>query len=429
MAGIKDAMNKGNGRVEIKGWVYRERKSNKFIFLVIRDSDDIIQCVVKRDSVSDKIWNATEKILVESSVVLKGEIKEDSRAPTGFEISVSDLEVVHYAEDFPINKDPSPEYLLDIRHLSLRTRKITAVMKIRSTVFGAIHEYYRKLGYYEYQSPSLISNPAEGGSSLFEVKYFDKKMFLTQTWQLYAEAGIFALEKIYTLAPSFRAEKSKTARHLTEYWHAEVEAAWMDLNGLQDLAEGLIKHIVFKVLEVNKKELEILGRDYRDLEPTANKGFPRITYDQALKLLKEKFDFEIEWGKDLRTIEEDKLSSLYDTPVIITRYPKEVKAFYMKQDPENSKVVLCFDLIGPEGYGELIGASQREESIDELKAKLKKEGEDPKKYEWYLDTRKYGSVPHSGFGMGVERVVSWICKLDSIKDAIAFPRTIYRVLP
>jgi len=425
---VKEAMEKGKGKVSIRGWVYRERKSNQYIFLVIRDYSDIIQCVIKKENVSEKIWKAAEKILIESSVMLSGTIKEDTRAPTGYEIQVEDLEVVHYAENFPVAEGQSYEYLLDVRHLWLRSRKLTAVLKIRNTVFGAIHEYFRSLGYYEFHSPSIIGQAAEGGSTLFKIDYFGKEAYLTQTWQLYAEAAIFSLEKIYTIAPSFRAERSKTSRHLTEYWHAEVEAAWLEFEGIQDLGEGLIKHIVQKVLENNKEELKILERDVKKLEPVLKKKFPRVTYDDVLKIL-EKKNIEIPWGKDLRTIEEDKLSEEFDTPIIVTRYPKEVKAFYMKEDPKNPKVVLGYDMIGPEGYGELIGGSQRETSIEEMERKLKEEGADPSKYGWYLDTRRYGSVPHSGFGMGVERVVSWICGLDNIKDAIPFPRTMTRINP
>ncbi len=366
---IKEAMEKVKGKVKIRGWVYRERKSNKFIFLVVRDASDIIQCVIKKEKIAEALWDAAKKALIETSLELTGTIKKDERAPTGFEIEISDLKIINYAEAFPITKNQSHEFLLDIRHLWIRSRKLTAVLKIRSTIFGAIHEYFRELGYYEFQSPSIITNAAEGGSSLFKIDYFGKEAYLTQTWQLYAEAAIFALEKIYTIAPSFRAEKSKTSRHLTEYWHAEVEAAWLDFEGLQDLAEGLIKHIVKKVLEKHKEDLKILGRNITKLEIVKKKDFPRITYDDVLKILKEKKKMEVVWGKDLRTIEEDKLSEEYDTPIIVTRYPKEVKAFYMKEDPKNSKVVLGYDMIAPEGYGELIGASEREVSIKELERK------------------------------------------------------------
>lgn len=426
---IQEAIEKRKGEVAIRGWVHRERGSNNMKFIVLRDSSNIIQCVLERKNF-EKQWEEIDKIKIESSLEIVGEVKEDKRAPTGFEVQVKKINIIQIAEDFPINKDLNEELLGDRRHLWLRSRKMTAVMKIRSTVFNAIHEYFRKNGFYEYQSPIFQSVQCEGGSTLFNVDYFGKKgVFLAQTWQLYAEPAIFALEKIYTLAPSFRAEESKTSRHLTEYWHAEMEVAWASFKDIQDYGEGLIKHVIKKVLEENKLELNILERDIKKLEPTLKKPFPRITYDEALKILKDKFKLKIPWGKDLRTIEEDKLSELYDTPIIVTNYPKEVKAFYMKETEGNSKVVNGCDFIGPEGYGELIGGSEREADPDKIKKRLLEMGEKLEQYSFYLDTRKYGSVPHGGFGMGVERVISWICGLDTIKDAIAFPRTMIRVTP
>ncbi len=426
---IQEAIEKRKGEIAIRGWVHRERGSNNMKFIVLRDSSNIIQCVLERKNF-EKQWEEIDKIKIESSLEIVGEVKEDKRAPTGFEVQVKKINIIQIAEDFPINKDLNEELLGDRRHLWLRSRKMTAVMKIRSTVFNAIHEYFRKNRFYEYQSPIFQSVQCEGGSTLFNVDYFGKKgVFLAQTWQLYAEPAIFALEKIYTLAPSFRAEESKTSRHLTEYWHAEMEVAWATFKDIQDYGEGLIKNIVKKVLEENKLELNILERDVKKLEPTLKKPFPRITYDEALKILKDKFKLKIPWGKDLRTIEEDKLSELYDTPIIVTNYPKEVKAFYMKETEGNSKVVNGCDFIGPEGYGELIGGSEREADPDKIKKRLLEMGEKLEQYSFYLDTRKYGSVPHGGFGMGVERVISWICGLDTIKDAIAFPRTMIRVTP
>lgn len=432
---IKEAMDscKKNGdktKIAIRGWVYRERGSNKLKFIVLRDSTNIIQCVLECQRFSEEIWKEIDKLKIESSVEIFGEIKEEKRAPTGYEVSVDKINIIQIAEEFPINKDLNEELLGDRRHLWLRSRKMTSILKIRSTVFGAIHEYFRENGFYEYQSPIFQSVQAEGGSTLFNVDYFGRKgVFLAQTWQLYAEPAIFSLEKIYTIAPSFRAEKSQTARHLTEYWHAEMEVAWASFKDIQDYGEGLIKHIVKKVLENNKEELEILGRDIKKLEPTANKKFPRMTYDDALKILDEKFNMKIEWGKDLRTIEEDKLSQLYDTPIIVTNYPKEVKAFYMKESQGDPRVVNGCDFIGPEGYGELIGGSERESDPEKIIKKLKDSGENPENYNFYLDTRKYGTVPHGGFGMGVERIVSWISGLTTIKDAIPFPRTVARTSP
>ncbi|MFH1637363.1 MAG: asparagine--tRNA ligase [Candidatus Woesearchaeota archaeon] len=426
---IQEAIGKCSGEIAIRGWVYRERKLKDKIFIVLRDSSNILQCIIKKEEVSNEEWDTAEKMLIESSVEIEGSIKEDSRAPTGYEVHVTRLTLIGASDVFPITKDQSKEFLADNRHLWLRSRKMTAVLKIRSTIFGAIHEYFRSNGFYEFQSPIFQSTQCEGGSTLFPVKYFGEKLYLTQTWQLQAEAGIFALENIYCVAPSFRAEKSKTSRHLTEYWHAEMEIVWDGFDKLQDYGEELIKFIVKKVLETNIGELEVLKRDVEKLKITLEKPFPRMTYTEALDILKEKCSMDVVWGKDLRTIEEDKIMEHYDTPIIVTNYPKEVKAFYMREDPEDPKVVLGYDMLAPEGYGEIIGASEREPDMENIKARLREQGEDPKNYGFYLDTRKYGSVPHAGFGMGVERVVSWICGLDNIKDAIAFPRTMTRYYP
>jgi asparaginyl-tRNA synthetase len=425
---ISEAIRKGKGKVAVRGWIHRERGSNKMKFIVLRDTTNIIQCVLPFEKFK-KQWDDIDKLQIESSVEIEGTIKSDKRAPTGFEIAVEKVNIIGLSNEFPINKDLNEELLGDRRHLWLRSRKMTSILKIRDTVLSALREHWHKKGFYEYHSPTLIGMQCEGGATLFDVNYFGKKLHLAQTWQLHAEPGIFGLEKIFTIQPSFRAEKSKTSRHLTEYWHAEMEAAWEDFNYLQDDAEEAIKHVVSEVLKKNKEELKVLERDTKKLEPVLKKKFPRMSYDEALKILKEKKNMKVTWGKDLRTIEEDKLSELYDTPVIVTHYPKIVKAFYMKEDPKNPKVVLGFDMIGPEGYGELIGASQREESIDKLKENLKAQGEKPEEYEFYFDTRRYGSVPHGGYGLGVERVIAWICKLDTIKDAIAFPRTMTRYYP
>ncbi len=427
---IKEAIKKGEGVAHLRGWVYRLRDQKTDVFITIRDETGIIQVVVSEDKVKPEVFQDAKKLTIESFFSVEGELKKDDRAPGGYELKVKDLEIVSIAETYPISKDFSEEFLLDVRHLWLRSRKMSAILKIRSTIFGAIHEYFRSKDFYEYQSPILQSVQCEGGSTLFEVPYFEKKgVFLAQTWQLYAEPAIFALGKIYTIAPSFRAEKSKTSRHLTEYWHAEMEGAWIDFDELQDYGEGLLKHVIKRVLEKHREELEILKRDIKKLETAISKPFVRMTYSDALQILKEKEGMEVEWGKDLRTIEEDKLSKMYDTFLLISRYPKEVKAFYMKEDPEDPRVVLGFDCIGPEGYGEIIGASEREPSLEKLKEKLLAQGEKIEHYEFYLDTRRYGSVPHSGFGMGVERLISYIIGAESIKDAIPFPRTMVRYKP
>tara|TARA_Y100000310_G_scaffold345531_1_gene466084 strand:- start:17276 stop:18568 length:1293 start_codon:yes stop_codon:yes gene_type:complete len=425
---VQQAINKGKGKVSLQGWIHRERGSNKLKFIVLRDSTNIIQCVLKKDNF--KNWDEIDKLQVETSIQLHGEIKEDKRAPTGYEVQVSSYNIVGPSESYPITKDQSIEFLADNRHLWLRSRKMIAILKIRSTIFGAIHEYFRKEGFHEYQSPIFQAVQCEGGSDLFKVDYFGKKdVFLAQTWQLYAEPAIFGLERIYTLAPSFRAEKSKTSRHLTEYWHAEMELAWADFKQIQDYGEGLLKHIVKSVLDKNKAELVQLGRDWKKLEPTIKKSFVRMTYTEALKILKDKCKMNVPWGKDLRTIEEEKLTELYDVPLIVTHYPKKVKAFYMTEDPKNPDVVQGCDFLAPEGHGEIIGGSHREHDLEKVKQRLKDDGEDPLEYGFYLDTRRYGSVPHGGFGLGVERVIKWICGLDNIKDTIPFPRTMERYKP
>ena len=426
---IQDAINQASKTVSIHGWVHRERGSNKLKFVTLRDSSNLIQCVFDR-AVFEKRWDEIDKLQVEASLRITGEIKKDERALTGYEIQVKDFEVIGKSENFPIAKDLSIEFLADNRHLWLRSRKMTALLKIRSTVFGAIDEFFRQNGFYEYHSPIFQAVQCEGGSDLFSVNYFDQKdVFLSQSWQLYAEPAIFSLEKIYTIAPSFRAEPSKTSRHLTEYWHAEMEVAWCEFKDIQDCGEKLLKHVVKKVLEKNKEELKILERDISKLEPIVKKPFVRMTYTEALKILKDKCKMPVEWGKDLRTIEEEKLTMLYDVPIICTNYPKKVKAFYMMEDPQNPDTVQGCDFLAPEGHGEIIGGSQREHDLEKIKNRLRAQGENPKHYEFYLDTRRYGSVPHGGFGLGVERVVKWICGLESIKDAIPFPRTMERYKP
>lgn len=427
---IKESLEKKEGEVFLRGWVHRYRDQKTTVFITLRDVTGVIQLVCDQEKVSKEIFEKSQKITVESSISLKGTIRKEERAPQGYEIDIKDLDIVGLSETYPISKDFSEEFLLDVRHLWLRSRKMQAILKIRSTVFRAIHDYFRSQDFYEYQSPTLQSVQCEGGSSLFHVDYFGKKgVFLAQTWQLYAEPAIFSLERIYTLAPSFRAEKSKTTRHLAEYWHAEMEGAWVDFEELQVHAEGLIKKVISDVIKYHEEDLKTLKRDVEVLKTAISKPFVKMTYSEAIDILKKEHDMEVEWGKDLRTIEEDLLSKMYDTFIIITRYPKEVKAFYMKEDPKDPRVVLGFDCIGPEGYGEIIGASEREDDIKKIIERLEKDGEDVSQYDFYLDTRKYGSVPHSGFGMGVERIISYIIKADTIKDAIPFPRTMVRYKP
>jgi len=428
---IKEAMKKGRGKVALRGWVWRERKSNAFVFIILRDHSGIIQCVVEKEKVSSEVWNDANKLTVESSLELEGIIKEDKRAPSGFEVHVNKLSTVQIAERFPIVKDQSPEFLLDNRHLWLRSRKMTAIMKIRSTVLGAIHVFFREKGYFEFSPPILQPLQSEGGSTLFEVKYFDEKdiTYLSQTWQLYAEAGIFSLGRIYDVAPTFRAERSKTSRHLAEFWMAEMEAAWMRLEEMVEIAKEEIRFIIKEVLKNNGDELNFLQRDIGLLKKYAKEKYPTVTYDEALKILKEKYKMNVKWGKDLRTVEEEKLAEHFGIPVVVTHYPVEAMAFYKPPEKGNSKVARCFDMLAPEGYVEIIGGSERSNDIEYMKKRLKATGENPEKYKWYFDLRRYGSIPHSGYGLGVERLVAWVCGLDNIKDAIPFPRTMLRKSP
>jgi asparaginyl-tRNA synthetase len=420
--------------VKLRGWIYRTRASNKYAFVVVRDSTGIVQITYSNGEMPDEEFALASSTQVEASVVVSGSVKEDDRAPGGYELQGTHFEVVGDSDKYPIGKDQSEEFLRDKRHLWIRSRKMTAIMKVRSTVTGAIHEFFRSKGYHEFTPPIFQPVQTEGGATLFEVKYYDKKLFLAQTWQLYAEAAIFALEKIYDMSPTFRAEKSKTSRHLTEFWMAEMEVAWIGYLDVIAIAEEEIKYILKKVLEENKEELEFLQAEPERIEKTLDKPWPVITYTKALETLKDKAGMDVEWGKDLRTVEEEKLMEHFETPVTVMQYPKEVMAFYkpVEADPDDDApgpVAKCFDMLAPEGYGEIIGGSERDTDVQALIDSLTDQGEDPENYEWYFDLRKYGSVPHSGYGVGVERLISWICKLDNIKDAIPFPRTITRFAP
>jgi len=427
---IVDVLNeKRDGEtISLRGWVYRHRVSGNIVFMMLRDDTGVVQCTIKKGNVPESEFKDAKDLYVESSVILEGKTKKDDRAPGGVEIQVTKLNVVFRGEPFPISKDLSEEFLLDVRHLWLRSQKMTKILKIRSTVVQSIHQFFQERGYTLFDPPIMSPNACEGKMTLFEVKYFDDKMYLTQSWQLYAEAAIFALGKIYDVAPTFRAERSRTARHLAEFWMAEMEAPWMKLNDVIRVAKDEIKFIVKKVLEKHMEDLKYLGRDIEKLKVVANKEFPTITYTEAIDILK-KDGIDVEWGKDLRTIEEEKLMEHFDTPVAVTNYPLEIMAFYKPQDPNNPKTALCFDMLAPEGYGEIVGGSERSLDIEDMKRRLKNEDGNPDDYKWYFDTRRYGSIPHSGYGVGVERVVRWICGLENIRDAIPFPRTMRRKYP
>ncbi len=413
------------GKVCIRGWIHRTRNIGNMVFLNIRDPTGVVQVMVSSDSVEN--YEDIKPLLVESSVEVCGEVAEDRRAPGGYEIRASGVNIIHAADVFPIQEDHSVEHLLDNRHLWLRSTYMRDILTVRSTVFGAIHEYFRDNGYKEFQSPILTPLACEGGSTLFPVDYFGDEVYLAQSWQLYAEAAIFSLGKIYTMAPSFRAEKSRTARHLTEYWHAETEAPWLEFDELLELAEGMVCNVAKRVLENNREELERLRGGDMDYLERVKPPFHRITYEEAISKLNEA-GLDIEYGDDFGAPHERELTKIYDKPVFVTHYPEEIKAFYMKRAPEDESKVLGFDLLVPH-VGELIGGSQRETDIGAMESRLRNEGEDISRYGWFLDTRRYGSVPHSGFGLGVERLIMWLCSLEHIRDSIPFPRTPNRYRP
>lgn len=426
---IKQAMTQGGGKVALRGWVHRERGSNALKFLVIRDSTGIIQCVIEKAKLGEEQFALADKLQVEASVKIVGTIKEDKRAPSGYEVGVDAFEVVGFSHEFPITKDQSPEFLLDVRHLAIRTRKLAATLKIRSAYVQAREEFFIKEGFTRFDAPILQPSQSEGGSTLFEVKYYKEKTYLSQSWQLYAEAGIFAFERIYNFGPTFRAEKSKTSRHLSEFWMAEMEAAWFDLHDASEFAKKELKWCVRAVAERCADELRLLGQDPAKLLAVCEKEWPTIKYRDALAFIKKTENMDVEFGKDLRTEEEKALMQHHDTPVVVTHYPVSAMAFYKPRDPEHPDEALCFDMLAPGTGVEIVGGSQRSLDVEDMKERLSAEGEDTANYDWYFDSRKYGSVPHAGYGVGTERVISWITGVENIKDCIPFPRTMLRWAP
>ena len=424
-------------QVHLKGWIHRSRGSNAIRFVVLRDSTGTLQCVVKRDKVGDASFEEVASALIESSLEIKGTAIPTDREH-GYEIQVTEAKVIGPVDPlnpFPITESAmeeadggETEFLLDNRHLYLRTGRMTTMLKIRSSVFGAIHSFFRDRDFIEYQAPNFVAGAVEGGSTLFEVPYFGRKAYLTQSWQLYAEAAMPALERLYTIAPSFRAEKSRTRRHLTEFWHAEMEIAWADNNDVMDHGEALVRHIARTLLTERPAELESLGRDLEVIRRFAESDYPRIRYDEAVERLKSK-GVEIEWGQDLDYSKEKILTADFDVPHFLTHYPKVAKPFYHRQDPDNQDYVLCHDLLAPEGYGEIIGGGERTWSESEILKRIDDEGTPRDPYEFYIDIRRYGGVPHGGFGLGVDRVCAWLAGADHIRETIPFPRDSRRVTP
>ena len=423
--------------VTLKGWIKRTRSSGKISFITLRDSTGNVQCVAKSGSLPDEQMEALKTSLIETSVIITGSVKADQRSG-GFEVAVSAAEIVGQVNPespFPITESAmavadggETEFLLDNRHLYLRTSRMTTMMKIRSTVFGAIHSYFRNLDFVEYQAPCFVAGAVEGGSTLFEVPYFGRKAYLTQSWQLYAEAAMPALERLYTIAPSFRAEKSRTRRHLTEFWHAEMEIAWGGNEDVMAHGEALVRHICSTLLDERSEELESLGRDLDLIRRYADNPFPRIRYDEAVQRLQAK-GVDIEWGQDLDYSKEKILTQDFEVPHFLTHYPRIAKPFYHRPDPDDGKYVLCHDLLAPEGYGEIIGGGERTWSEKEILERIDEEGTPREPYEFYIDVRRYGGVPHGGFGLGVDRVVSWLAGAEHIREVIPFPRDSRRVTP
>jgi asparaginyl-tRNA synthetase len=423
----RQAIVQKEGSARLRGWVYRERKLGGKVFIVLRDGEDVLQCVIAQDKVTPAEWEAAQRACIESSITIEGTLRPDGRAPGGVELQATKFGLIHQAERFPITKDQSEEWLLDQRHLWIRSRELTAVWRVKAAILRAAREYFDQHQYVEMTPPIITGSSCEGGSTQFEIDYFEEKAYLGQSTQLYLEALIYSTPKVWALTPSFRAEPSKTSRHLAEYWHLEAETAWQDFEGLIAFEQDLIAHLCKRVPELVPEELKRLGRNPADLR-RLTLPYPRITYDEALEILK-KDGIDVPWGKDLRTVEEEALMKHYDKPLWVVKYPKAIKAFYMKEDPTRPDVVLCCDVLAPEGYGEIVGSSERETDVNRLIQRLTEQGEKPEHYGWYLDLRRFGSVPHAGFGLGIERVVRWFCRLESIRDAIPFPRTIKRMMP
>ncbi len=414
--------------VTISGWLYNKTHKGKLQFLMIRDGTGIIQAILFKNDANSEIFERCLSLSQESSLIVTGLVAEDKRAKGGFELQATDVKIVHVAEEYPITpKEHGIDFLMDHRHLWLRSVKQHAVLKIRHEVIKACRDYFDNLGFTLIDAPIFTPAACEGTTTLFQTDYFDEKAYLTQSGQLYMEAGALAFGKVYCFGPTFRAEKSKTRRHLTEFWMIEPEVAYCDLSEDMDLAEGLIEFIVQRVLENRQEDLVKLERNTAPLEQV-KKPFPRIDYDQAADLLK-KANAEFEFGNDFGGTDETIISGAFDRPVMVTHYPAKVKAFYMKADPHRPDRALCVDVLAPEGYGEIIGGGQREDDLSVLLAKIKSHNLPEEAFKWYLDLRKYGSVPHAGFGMGIERTVAWICGLAHIRETIPFPRTMSRLYP
>ncbi|MHC5211639.1 MAG: asparagine--tRNA ligase [Planctomycetota bacterium] len=414
--------------VRVQGWLTNRRSSGKLLFLLVRDGGGVVQCVLKKAAVSEELFAELDALPQESSLKVDGEVRADERSPGGHELSVSAVQVVGRAEAYPItNKEHSTGFLMEHRHLWLRSSRQAATLRIRSRVIRSIREYFDSRDYVCMDAPIFTPSACEGTSTLFQVDYFGDKAYLTQSGQLYGEAGASALGRIYVFGPTFRAEKSKTRRHLTEFWMVEPEIAWADLNDVMDIAEEFVETIVQDVVRDCLPDLEVLERDVDKLR-AIRRPFPRVSYDEAVAEMNGG-GHAFEWGGDFGAPDEEFLTKRYEKPLLVHRFPAQVKAFYMKRDPENDKLALCVDVLAPEGYGEIIGGSQRADDLAFLEEQIAKHELPREAFEWYLDLRRYGTVPHGGFGMGLERTVAWITGNHHIRECIPFPRMLYKIYP
>jgi asparaginyl-tRNA synthetase len=415
--------------VQIKGWLHNRRSSGKIHFLVLRDGTGFLQVVMGKNDVGEEAFMAADHLSQETSIVVRGNVRADARAKGGYELVASGFDVVGLSHDYPITpKEHGVDYLMDRRHLWIRAERQTAILKVRHEVVNAVRDFFNSEGFILADTPIFTPAACEGTTTLFPVQYFDDTTaYLTQSGQLYNEANAMALGKVYCFGPTFRAEKSKTRRHLTEFWMVEPEMAYADLNDVINLAERLVTSVVARVLDKRAAELKFLARDTTKLEAVKT-PFPRMTYDEAAKLLVEK-GLPFQHGTDLGGTDETVLSQQFDAPLCVTHYPAAVKAFYMKSDPQQPDKALCVDVLAPEGYGEIIGGGQRLDDLDVLIQRIKDHELPQEAFEWYLDLRRFGTVPHGGFGMGIERVVTWICGLDHLRETIPYPRMLYRIYP
>lgn len=425
---VKNVKYSENKNVTLNGWVYNTRSSGKIGFLMLRDGTGIIQCIVVKNEVKSHVFEQFKKLTQESSITVNGIIVENLKAPGGYELLLKNLKIHQLVEGYPVTpKEHGTEFLMKNRHLWIRSKRQYSILKIRHEIIKATRDFFDMNDFTLVDTPIFTSNACEGTTTLFETEYFGETAYLSQSGQLYGEANALAFGRQYNFGPTFRAEKSKTRRHLTEFWMVEPEIAYCELDGNIEWAEKLINFIIERVINERKLELSILGRDVEDLKRFRGK-FPRISYTEAVELLKDG-GFDFEWGGDFGSPEETFIAQKFDKPVVVHRFPSAIKAFYMKRDEDNDKVVLGMDILAPEGYGEIVGGAQREDDINLLLKRIKEENLPQNEFEWYLDLRRYGSVPHAGFGMGIERVVAWLCKLPHVRETIAYPRMIQTLRP